>query len=184
MHVRQLVQSLREAHQEIESLTTRRIEYEENMKKAFMRGRCLSIVMLHPADRMPGVCALNMEAMTMFRDGEGLPATLTESQKSRTTFTSSRTHERDDVPRVQVQTVPAPHASVLVDQGNIRPKPLQHASVSRQGPQATAVTREAPKQAPRQNPVTTARRTVEHTGTSIVCTVVRVSLVALMRIGC
>lgn len=36
-------------------LHAERDHYEETMKKAFMRG----------------VCALNMEAMTMFHDGEG-----------------------------------------------------------------------------------------------------------------
>ena len=123
----------------------------------------------------------------MFRDGEGIPTTLSESQKAKPTFAATRTQERDDVPRIQVQPVPAPHAPVLPDQGNIRPRPLQQqqaVSVSRQGPAQAAATREAQKPAPRQNAVTTARRTVEHTGTSVVSTSLMCRKNALMHAGC
>ena len=48
-------QELAAARNEVAKLHTERDGYEENMKKAFMGG----------------VCALNMEAMSMFRDGEG-----------------------------------------------------------------------------------------------------------------
>lgn len=47
--------ALDDAHHEIQQLKTERNMYEQNMKQAFMRG----------------VCALNMEAMTMFRQNEG-----------------------------------------------------------------------------------------------------------------
>ena len=57
-----LTTSLNEALSEIEVYKQRKMEYEENMKKAFMRG----------------VCALNMEAMTMWKvgDEEGTAAML------------------------------------------------------------------------------------------------------------
>ena len=51
----QVHHSLDESRQEVANLRAERELYEENMKKAFMRG----------------VCALNMEAMTMFRPPEG-----------------------------------------------------------------------------------------------------------------
>lgn len=47
--------ALDDAHHEIQQLKAERSLYEQNMKQAFMRG----------------VCALNMEAMTMFRQNEG-----------------------------------------------------------------------------------------------------------------
>ena len=47
-------QTLEVKNQEVVQLHAERDLYEENMKKAFMRG----------------VCALNMEAMTMFKYGE------------------------------------------------------------------------------------------------------------------
>lgn len=49
-----LTSSLNDAHAEIEVYKQRKAEYEENMKKAFMRG----------------VCALNMEAMSMWKVGD------------------------------------------------------------------------------------------------------------------
>lgn len=52
--VRQATLELEMARTEIARLHAERERYEETMKKAFMRG----------------VCALNLEAMTMFREGE------------------------------------------------------------------------------------------------------------------
>ena len=51
-NVLQLNEALEESRAEVARLHTERDRYEENMKKAFMRG----------------VCALNMEAMTMFNE--------------------------------------------------------------------------------------------------------------------
>lgn len=48
----QLNEALESARVEVSSLHAQRDTYEETMKKAFMRG----------------VCALNMEAMSMFHD--------------------------------------------------------------------------------------------------------------------
>ena len=50
----QATRELEIARNEIAHLHAERERYEETMKKAFMRG----------------VCALNLEAMTMFREGE------------------------------------------------------------------------------------------------------------------
>lgn len=50
----QLNEALQQSQQEVAQLSMERENFEENMKKAFMRG----------------VCALNMEAMTMFGDQE------------------------------------------------------------------------------------------------------------------
>lgn len=52
----QLNEALEASRSEVAKLHAERDHYEETMKKAFMRG----------------VCALNMEAMTMFHDGEGI----------------------------------------------------------------------------------------------------------------
>ena len=52
--LRQATLELEMARTEIARLHAERERYEETMKKAFMRG----------------VCALNLEAMTMFREGE------------------------------------------------------------------------------------------------------------------
>ncbi|XP_056448346.1 centrosomal protein POC5 isoform X1 [Gadus chalcogrammus] len=49
--------AVEDAQAEIQKLRVERDRYEESMKKAFMRG----------------VCALNMEALTMFQPGEGRP---------------------------------------------------------------------------------------------------------------
>ncbi|CAL8346605.1 unnamed protein product [Lota lota] len=49
--------AVEDAQAEIQKLRVERERYEESMKKAFMRG----------------VCALNMEALTMFQTGEGRP---------------------------------------------------------------------------------------------------------------
>lgn len=53
-----LNEALEASRLEVSKLHTERDNYEEGMKKAFMRG----------------VCALNLEAMTMFQTGEGTPA--------------------------------------------------------------------------------------------------------------
>lgn len=50
--ISEITLKLSAAYREIEILNAKRVEYEENMKKAFMRG----------------VCALNMEAMGMFHE--------------------------------------------------------------------------------------------------------------------
>ena len=50
----QLNEALEASRSEVTRLHAEREHYEETMKKAFMRG----------------VCALNMEAMTMFHDGD------------------------------------------------------------------------------------------------------------------
>lgn len=50
----QLQRELSAARSEVAKMHTERDCYEENMKKAFMRG----------------VCALNMEAMSMFHEGK------------------------------------------------------------------------------------------------------------------
>ncbi len=50
----QLSEALEAARKEVGRLHTERDVYEETMKKAFMRG----------------VCALNMEAMAMFHEGD------------------------------------------------------------------------------------------------------------------
>ena len=68
-----LTTSLATASSEIEVYKQRKAEYEENMKKAFMRG----------------VCALNMEAMTMWKAGgedgiAGLPSTTFSAAKMST----------------------------------------------------------------------------------------------------
>ena len=47
--------ALDEAHHEIQQLKAEKTQYEQNMKQAFMRG----------------VCALNMEAISMFRQSNG-----------------------------------------------------------------------------------------------------------------
>lgn len=49
-----LQRQLGAAHAEIAALRSDRDQFEERMKKGFMRG----------------VCALNLEAMTMFKEGE------------------------------------------------------------------------------------------------------------------
>ena len=54
MNILQATLELEMARTEIARLHAERERYEETMKKAFMRG----------------VCALNLEAMTMFREGE------------------------------------------------------------------------------------------------------------------
>ena len=54
VHVWQLDEALEASRTEVTRLHAEREHYEETMKKAFMRG----------------VCALNMEAMTMFQDGD------------------------------------------------------------------------------------------------------------------
>lgn len=50
----QLNEALESARAEVQRLQRERNLYEETMKKAFMRG----------------VCALNLEAMTMFHEGD------------------------------------------------------------------------------------------------------------------
>lgn len=57
MCVCQNVEALQKAEAEIQKLHLERERYEDSMKKAFMRG----------------VCALNMEALSMFHGGEGRP---------------------------------------------------------------------------------------------------------------
>lgn len=51
----ELNESLQASHTEVAQLQAQRQAYEETMKRAFMRG----------------VCALNLEAMSMFREGTG-----------------------------------------------------------------------------------------------------------------
>lgn len=53
-YVSQQVEALQKAQAEIQRLHTERDRYEESMKKAFMRG----------------VCALNIEALSMFQTGD------------------------------------------------------------------------------------------------------------------
>jgi len=55
MIIMQLNEALESSRQEVHRLHEERDHYEEAMKKAFMRG----------------VCALNLEAMTMFQESEG-----------------------------------------------------------------------------------------------------------------
>ena len=56
--------ALLEAREEVKSLTRDRETYEETMKKAFMRG----------------VCALSMEAMTMFQPQDAIPPVAPEPE--------------------------------------------------------------------------------------------------------
>jgi len=60
MIVSQLNEALESARLEVRRLHEERDRYEEAMKKAFMRG----------------VCALNLEAMTMFHEPEGTNGTV------------------------------------------------------------------------------------------------------------
>ena len=57
IYVGQNVEALQKAQAEIQKLHLERDRYEDSMKKAFMRG----------------VCALNLEALSIFHGGEGRP---------------------------------------------------------------------------------------------------------------
>ncbi len=91
-----------ESHQEIARLKAEKELYEENMKKAFMRG----------------VCALNLEAMTMFRQHDSpdgppspthtnghhhsslVPLSVTPGNKATITVTVKETHKVEDTPLI------------------------------------------------------------------------------------
>ncbi|XP_035668927.1 centrosomal protein POC5-like [Branchiostoma floridae] len=73
--LRTLNEALEAARSEMTRLHGERDQYEETMKKAFMRGVCAlnleAMSMFHQGEQVftCGVCALNLEAMSMFHQG-------------------------------------------------------------------------------------------------------------------
>uniref|UniRef100_A0A3B4GVL4 Centrosomal protein POC5 n=1 Tax=Pundamilia nyererei TaxID=303518 RepID=A0A3B4GVL4_9CICH len=97
-------EAIERAQAEIQRLRLERERYEESMKKAFMRG----------------VCALNMEALSMFHSTEVGTRVVTASQQKSSKTVTARVTARHEISKVgrsslQVMGVAPPMSSVVVE---------------------------------------------------------------------
>eukprot|EP01135_Chromosphaera_perkinsii_P001305 Nk52_evm32s164 gene=Nk52_evmTU32s164 len=104
MKIGEMNKLLQAAHEEITILRSQRHQHEENMKKAFMRG----------------VCALNMEAMTMFRPEDAV-AGITVSQEN----ANSKKEKAVERPNGAQQKPKPHHRRVLSSSENTSKRGLQ-----------------------------------------------------------
>ncbi|KAK3754445.1 hypothetical protein QZH41_009227, partial [Actinostola sp. cb2023] len=98
---------LEEARREIARLHAERDAYEETMKKAFMRG----------------VCALNLEAMTMFREGEEGGRNVPCASSDRVTSSDNIPRSRAPQPVATTTGIPPQQSSITTSQSGMPYKP-------------------------------------------------------------